>query len=179
VTLREAISDAHNAAESHPFTALIMAGQLPARVYFYYLKGLLACYESIETRARELGLLVDMDGICRADLMALDLASYQDAGELASSDISASYTRYVRELTREEALAHLYVLHMGDMYGGQIMKSKLPGPNNRYLFDDRPKLISCLRAKLTDSMSTEAIKVFTFIIALFDEAIEIYEKESI
>jgi heme oxygenase len=53
-------------------------------------------------------------------------------------------------------MAHLYVRHMGDLYGGQMIKKKVPGSGKFYEFKDPAGLKDLIRSKLDDSMGDEA-----------------------
>ena len=37
----------------------------------------------------------------------------------------------------EKLYAHIYVRHLGDLSGGQMIKRKTPGPNRYYTFKDK------------------------------------------
>ena len=65
--------------------------------------------------------------------------------------------------------AHLYVKHMGDLFGGQILKRLVPGSGHMYQFENRQELIGQVRAQLCDSMADEANLCFTQTLELFSE----------
>jgi heme oxygenase len=66
-------------------------------------------------------------------------------------------------------MAHIYVRHMGDLFGGQALAKLLPGPNNMFKFEDIPSLIKRVREKLDVSMAEEANLAFDFNIAMIKE----------
>ena len=66
-------------------------------------------------------------------------------------------------------LAHLYVRHMGDLYGGQMIKKKVPGSGKFYEFTNREELITNIRAKLTDDLGEEANVAFQHAINIMRE----------
>jgi hypothetical protein len=51
------------------------------------------------------------------------------------------YTEYLLTVKGHNILAHLYTRHFGDLYGGQILKTKVPGSGTMYQFDNRKELI--------------------------------------
>jgi hypothetical protein len=58
---------------------------------------------------------------------------------------------------------------MGDMYGGQMIKTKIPGTGSMYDFSDRKTLIAKLREKLSDSLAPEANRCFQQIFLVFSD----------
>jgi heme oxygenase len=70
--------------------------------------------------------------------------------------------------------AHVYVLHMGDLSGGQMIARKAPGEGRMYQFDtDKPALKELIRAKTNDDMADEARYVFNSATQLFKELMEL------
>jgi len=63
-------------------------------------------------------------------------------------------------------MAHLYVWHMGDMFGGQMIKKVVPGSHRNLEFQDIPTLMTNIRAKLDDSMADEANVAFDWAIKM-------------
>jgi hypothetical protein len=56
------------------------------------------------------------------------------------------------------------------MFGGQMMKSKVPGSGKMYEFDgDMRELIGSIRAIQNDEMADEVNKGFQYIINILDE----------
>mgnify|MGYP003337814972 CR=1 FL=1 len=140
MNLREAIKEVHDAAEAHPLTALIMSGNMTPVIYHDMLCNLASVYHAIETRARVFGLLTDLSGIERIDAINQDIAELRQQYNLQPPDSYESVWRHVAHvasLDRDGVLAHMYVQHMGDMYGGQLLKTKLPGSGKRFEFVDR------------------------------------------
>ena len=66
-------------------------------------------------------------------------------------------------------LAHIYVRHFGDMYGGQMIAKRNPGSGSMYVFEDVEELKTTVRAKLNDDMADEANRCFEFAMQLFEE----------
>ena len=62
--------------------------------------------------------------------------------------------------------------HMGDLYGGQIIKTILPDfPHNSLEFVNADVLKAGIRAKLTDDMGVEANNAFDWAINLMNQFI--------
>jgi heme oxygenase len=168
-TLKELTQEIHEQAESHPFTKLVLSKSIPNQVYGDFLYNQHAIYHTLETVCGVRGLLQDLPGLCRADLIRQDL----DDLNITTVKLYTSthkYTHYVAcNLTDHQLLAHLYVRHMGDMYGGQMIKHCVPGSGRMYNFEDRASLIATLRSKLDSSMASEANHCFGYAIQLFTE----------
>ena len=69
----------------------------------------------------------------------------------------------------EGLLDDLYTWHMGDLFGGQMIKKMLPPPHRNLEFKDVDGLKNNLRAKLTDDLGEEAINSFNWAIKIMDE----------
>jgi len=167
MSLRDAIKAKHDAAEAHPFTALLFSGNMSKRDYAVYLFNMIRVYDSLESRAREQGLLADLDGIERTNAILDDFAELGVTEQMPVMPAAQEYAEYLASVP--SVLAHLYVRHMGDMYGGQMLKSKAPGSGKMYEFNNRSELVAKLRAKLTDDLADEANVAFDFVLKLFDD----------
>ena len=75
---------------------------------------------------------------------------------------------------RNALMAHVYVLHMGDLSGGQMIARRAPGEGRMYQFDtDKDALKEAIRAKTNDEMAEEAKYCFTASTNLFKELMEL------
>jgi heme oxygenase len=171
MTLKELTNQAHINAENHPFTKTLLAKKITIAQYCDYLYNQLPAYYKLEAMCKERGLLEDLPGLERSDAILQDL-QYLRKQEPVVPEVFPStigYLEHLSNLNDQQLLAHVYVRHMGDMYGGQMIKQLVPGKGLMYDFENRSELIKTLRTKLTDDMSTEANICFDFIIELFDE----------
>lgn len=168
MSLKELTHENHVKAEAHPFTKLLISGKITDNIYAAYLYNQLPAYHRLETLCEQRGLLQGLEAIKRAPSIL------QDFEELCVLDVhifpsTVKYIQYLEFLTDDQLLAHLYVRHMGDMYGGQMIRKKVPGSGSMYGFEDRSNLVKLLRSKLVDSMSYEANICFDLILELFSE----------
>jgi len=164
-TLKELTQEKHELAEAHKFTQLLLSGKMSTGIYATYLANQLLQYQVLEHCASK--LLSELPGLARSELILQDLLDLDEP--IIIFDITADYCNYVKNLTDHHLWAHIYTKHMGDLYGGQIIKTKVAGSGLMYLFKDRQELIKQLRTKLDISMATEANKCFDFTITLFDK----------
>jgi heme oxygenase len=70
----------------------------------------------------------------------------------------------------DRLMAHVYVRHMGDLFGGQMISKKVPGLGKMYQFDrDKDELKTLIRERVNDSMADEAKVCFEFATKLFQQ----------
>jgi heme oxygenase len=174
-TLKELTHENHVLAEQQPFTKLLLSGNISENIYADFLFNQHAIYETLETVANSHGLLSGLTGIERNKKI---LADFKNLPKCKTSIYPSTqkYIQYIttRNLTDHQLLAHLYVRHMGDLYGGQMIKRVVPGTTTMYDFENRSELITALREKLDISMATEANECFAFAIELFTELADEY-----
>jgi len=168
MSLRDAIKDQHDAAEAHAFTALMLSGSISSEKYAEHLANHYVIFSAIEGRMRKTGLFDDMPDIFRAERILAD------AKEL-TSDAQPVHKATIRCVQRiaavddRQLMAYVYVYHFADMFGGQMIKSKVPGSGTRFTFEDRSGLIAKVRPMLGDDLADEAKQAFAYTLELFDE----------
>jgi heme oxygenase len=169
--LREATNAKHREVESLPMIQCIMNGPTVEQ-YVHYLFELQEIYRVIELAARSAGITNDLPGIERYERITEDL-----------KELNPNYTRELMPSTKKYIdhiwatayhhpnllLAHVYVRHMGDLYGGKLMARVIPGSGRAYQFDDRPGIIKAFNDKLTMDLADEANLAFDYFIQIFDE----------
>lgn len=169
MNLRDAVKDKHNLAESNRFAKLLISGNIPTEIYAQYLYNQYFCYWYLEKRATNLGVLDGIEDIKRSHKILYDLIELDVSDELFKCKSTLEYCTYVEKLTPEQVMAHIYVRHFGDMFGGAMIKKKIPGKGTMYDFDNKSELIQTVRSRLTPEMADEANKVFDYAIRLFEE----------
>ena len=164
-TLKELTLEKHKEAEEQPFIKSIFKGQVDRAKYIDYLYQLLVLYQSLEWHGTRLGIFKGIENIKRAKAIELDY--YELIGEAESSGkLNVSTINYMNylETIKDDAnkmLAHIYVRHMGDMFGGQMLAKLLPGSNRMFQFENLPQLIGNVRQKLDVSLAEEANVAFS------------------
>ena len=136
--IKELTIEHHKNAERQDFVKLLMSGQIDEKLYATYLYNQLQCYSVLEKYGLHNSLFRDTPGLLRAEHIHYDYRSlWTDIG--APPEITKSTKEYVEhiETIQDEAMklyAHIYVRHMGDLSGGQMIMKKTPGPNRYYKF---------------------------------------------
>jgi heme oxygenase len=169
MSLKELTADKHKEAESTLFMKAVFAKTLPADLWadWTYQKALF--YGTIEDAANACNLLDDLPDVRRATYL------FQDYQEMTSNQtqhdrraVVVDYHNYLLSISDEPAkiMAHLYTWHMGDMFGGQMIKKIVDAPHRNLEFDDVRTLMTNIRAKLDDSMGDEANTAFDWAIRM-------------
>jgi heme oxygenase len=167
MALRDLIKANHDKAESHRFVKLLLSGNISKEIYADYLFNQMICYSVLEVWALKLGLLEGVKSICRAQAIQADLVELETAAKVYPS--TQAYQAYLGTLAPADFLAHVYIRHFGDLYGGQIIKNAVPGSGTMYNFEDRLELIAKVREKLSDDLGDEANRAIEFNLQLFEE----------
>lgn len=172
MTLKDLTKDKHAAAEGTKFMKAVFDRTLPMKLWEDYTYQKAIWYRAIEQQAQKAGLLDNLPGIERADLIMEDL-SEMVAGRMVyytPHEVSKNYAVYIRSLTDpQKILAHLYTWHMGDLFGGQMIKKIVNAPHRHLDFDNARELMTNLRALLTDDLADEANVAFDWAIRILQE----------
>jgi heme oxygenase (biliverdin-producing, ferredoxin) len=175
MNLKEATKNKHMEAENHRFVKYLFAGSITDEVYSDYLYNQYIAYKAIEERAESCGMLEGIEKIKRTNRILKD---FQELGAEKLPTIYVStmiYVNYVKKMPEESIIAHLYVRHFGDMFGGQMIKKLVPGSGSMYEFEDKNVLINNIRSRLSLDLADEANKVFDFAIRLFEDLANEYD----
>ena len=150
-----------------------MSGKMSNEMYATFLWNQHSIYNLLEVFAMKHGLLNEFPAIRRAPKILSDFKELWKSNEMPTiTESTNKYLKHVFEIGEdpEKLMAHIYVRHMGDLSGGQMIKKKAPGQGSMYEFDcDIKETKEKIRAKTNDDMAEEAKKVFTFATRLFVE----------
>ncbi len=172
MSLKEQTQDLHEEAEKSKFAQLLLSGNITEKQYATYIANLLPIYEAIEEFAKSNNLLDGIEDICRADKIKADLQELGfNSHQIPYAFSTYLYMTYITTciVDKRLILAHLYTRHFGDLYGGQIVKKKVPGSGLMYEFENRNELIAKTRSLLSDDLGKEARIAFDYALALFED----------
>ena len=164
----------HQKAERTEHARKLLKGMTPDE-YYRYIYNQWVMYAVLENRAREHGVLDGIENIARANAIHTDMVELEHEHNITRDvnllcQVVADYTDYVMHMKdKDEFLAHIYVRHFGDMYGGQMIKKRQPGSGTMYNFENVEELKTTVRAMLNDDMADEANTCFEFAMQLFEE----------
>jgi heme oxygenase len=179
MSLRDLTHEAHKRAETQPFVKILFSGKINPKLYATFLKNQHPCYEILEVCAMPLQLLHGLPDVRRAPAILQD---FQELWTEADGDaqIMPSTERYIKYILSikdqpEKLMAHIYVRHMGDLAGGQMISKRVPGSGKMYQFEDPEALKTAIREKINDDMAEEAIVCFGFAEDMFKDMMELVE----
>jgi heme oxygenase len=169
--LKELTWEIHQQAERTAFARKLLKGLEPVE-YYRYLVNQHEIYCALESAAEE--IVSELPHIARANSIKADIEELEITYQLGFDPtlicpVVERYKQHVLTLDREGLLAHLYVRHFGDMYGGQMIKKRNPGSGKMYEFEDVENLKAAVRTQLSDNMAAEANRCFEFAVELFKE----------
>lgn len=170
MSLKELTSEKHKLAETTNFMKSVFAGKMDLTTWADWTYQRSLFYRAIELQCRSAGHLADLQGIERSDLLKQDWANMMSKlgidHPIRYREVTMRYYVYILSLNSTAVLAHLYVWHMGDMFGGQMIKTIIDAPHSSLEFENANVLMTNLRAKLSNSMSTEANIAFDWAIKI-------------
>lgn len=172
MSLKELTADKHTQAESTPFMKAVFAKTLPHDLWIDWTFQKTLFYNAIENGADAAGLLTDLPDIRRAFYLYLDFKEMnKDNKSYKYRQVCIAYHNYLMSIANDpnKIMAHLYTWHMGDIFGGQMIKKIVPAAHRNLEFKDVPTLITNIRAKLDDSMGDEANIAFDWAIRMMKD----------
>jgi heme oxygenase len=179
MSLKDLTHAAHKDAETQPFVKVLFSGKINPKLYATYLKNQHPMYEILEVCAMARGLLNGLSGIRRAPSILSDFQELWDEkdGDPQMCPVVDEYIKYILSIKDqpEKLMAHVYVRHMGDLAGGQMIAKRVPGSGKYYQFENAEILKMAIRERLDDSMADEAVVCFDFAKQFFQEMMEFVE----
>ena len=178
MSLKEATWEHHKNAERQAFVKRMFKGNMSEKDYATYLYNQHTAYNILEQMSIVNGLLADMPEIRRAPAIHEDYVELWEDHDNPPllANTTKEYMDYIMKISTDpkKLMAHLYVRHMGDLSGGQMIAKKVPGSGKYYQFEgDTNEIKEKIRSKLDDSMADEAKVCFDFATKLFKELEEI------
>ena len=176
--LKELTKEEHTNAERQAFVKVLMSGRINPKLYATYLWNQHKKYDILEAMAMVQGLLNDIPTIRRKMKIEADFLELWD-DKVNPPVLVPSTLEYIEHMRGvmtdpDKLMAHLYVLHMGDLSGGQMIARKVPGEGRMYQFEgDIQDIKEKIRAKIHDGMAEEAKYVFGSSTKLFQELMEL------
>lgn len=168
--LKELTWENHQNAERTAFARKLMRDITPQE-YHTYLYNQFLIYGSLESLTN----LEGIEDIRRTKRIGNDLKELEKKHGLKRNKeqiqpSAVEYINYLPTLDNDELMAHIYVRHFGDMYGGQMIKKRLPfTTGTMYDFDNVEDLKMRVRSMLNDDMAEEANICFKYATKLFEE----------
>ena len=172
MSLKDLTKEKHAAAEETKFMKAVFDKTMPMELWVDYTYQKYIWYREIELAAASYGLLDNLPGIGRAQLIMDDYRKMIGNVPVYHTykEIAKDYAMYIRTLDDpKKILAHLYTWHMGDLFGGQMIKKIINAPSTHLDFNNPGELMSNMRAMLTDDLADEANIAFDWAIKILGE----------
>lgn len=165
MSLKESTSELHSKAEKMEFNQKMFRGLLSKEEYLNYLRQQSAIFTIIEQHKLPHPNL-SREKLIFEDIRELETGMFTKTVNLESTK---EYGTYLQSLNNEDILPHIYLNYLALAYGGQMMKTKVPGSGKMYDFENMMECVGAIRAVQKDEWSDEVNKGFQFIINILDE----------
>ena len=177
MSLRELTAEKHRDAERTEFVKELLGGSITEERYATFLFNLHPIYHVLESFAMINGSMDGLDDLCRANSIYEDyLELWKDTKPPELCPTVDRYLKYIKDELApnpDRLFAHVYVRHMGDLAGGQMIAKRVPGSGTMYKFENGEELKNKIRSKLNDTMGDEANVAFDFAISLMKDMNEL------
>ena len=175
--LKELTWEHHKNAERQAFVKEMFAKepQISHERYACYLFNQHPQYNMLEMLAMMQGIFDGMPELRRAPSIHDDYKELWGEANPNQPPLMPVVKEYMDHLMSikddaDKLMAHVYVRHMGDLSGGQMIAKRVPGEGRMYKFDKgHDELKELVRAKLNDTMADEAKLCFDFATKMFQQ----------
>jgi heme oxygenase len=166
MSLKDLTAEKHDLAENTAFMKAVFAKQMPLGAWadFTYQKHVI--YELLELKADHYELLEDVQGIKKSPELKADALAMNPNSPKLRHAVSSYYDYLTRLSEPKKIMAHVYVWHMGDLFGGQMIKQMVDAPHTALDFENPNDLKAAIRSKLSDDMADEANLAFDWAIKI-------------
>ena len=168
--LKELTWEHHKNAERQDFVKELMGG-ISVERYCDFLHNQHPQYNILENFAR-LHKLTDVIIAPKIHADILDLETQLTDYKPTIYPVVDKYAKHLLTIKDDpnKLMAHIYVRHMGDLSGGQMIARRTPGAGTMYQFDEEVNVLKDkIRTRLDDSMAEEAKTCFEFATELFQQ----------
>ena len=175
MSLKDLTWEHHKNAERQKFVKVMFSGSIDPKLYGEFLFNQHISYDLLEAMAMSHGIFNGMEDIRRAPKILVDFKELWTKDETLPEPkkTTKAYLDHLLKIkdNKDALMAHVYVGHMGDLSGGQMIKKKVPGSGTMFDFADKDTAKEIIRSRINDSMADEAKICFDFATSLFKEMI--------
>lgn len=171
-TLKEYTRQKHDKIERAPLSMLIMSGEITKKQWDLLIRQKAFVYEKIE-ELFEMPEYAKLSHKVHADL---------DTQYRTLLGNTYKYLKHLENLPKDQIAAHLYVHYMGEYFGGQIMKKKIPYENKTHMdIEQKAEAVAYIRDLITgkdEILRDEANTAFDLMINIHDEIFSVTKTHS-
>jgi len=179
MSLKDLTKENHANAERQEFVKILF-NDIPDELYAQYLYNQFPMYELLELLANRHGLFMDLAELPRRTAILNDFNElWPDINTRPETcPVVKQYLDHLMTIQDDphKLMAHVYVRHMGDLSGGQMIAKRVPGSCRFYQFDNPELLKEKIRSKVDDTMADEAKLCFDYASQLFKEMMDFVKK---
>jgi heme oxygenase len=176
MSLKEITKDLHHEAETTKFAKMLLSGKIEKADYRNYLYNMMAVYDPIEWYNKRQGAFINMHDLPRLNAIYQDFTELDECDYYYLTPATLEYQAYLHKLGNDPERkhlirAHLYVRHMGDLFGGQIIKKQVAhiSKGKFYDFENADEMKMAIRQILTDDLGDEARVAFEYAIRMMKD----------
>lgn len=161
-TLKEYTRAKHDEIEAAPLSKAIMDSTITREQWDMLVAQKAVIYAAIESR------------ILLPDYVLLAENVYKDASENKNTLSSTQkYVEHVSRLKNSLVAAHVYVHYMGEMFGGQVLKKRIPHDNTTHMdIEKKSEAVAWIRELIHDrhdELKEEANTAFDLMMDIHNE----------
>ena len=189
MSLKSLTLAAHQNAERTEFAREMMSGNMSDEKYKTFLWNIWLVYDLLEDVAASMGAFGPMDPTMPGDDLPLDGLKQADdieadfkelGGDMDNPPATMAATEEYRnhivkniQHDKQKLLAHIYVNHMGDLSGGQMLAPKVPGSGKMYKFESMGHSIEemkeLIRRRVSEDDHIEANIAFGYRTKMYEQ----------
>jgi len=176
--IKELTKEIHQNAERQEFVKTLMSGTIRPELYAIYLYNQLQCYSVLEKYGNANDLFRQTPGLQRAENIHRDYAKLWP--DLSSPpQITASTKRYIEHIETiqddpEKLYGHIYVRHLGDLSGGQMISKKVPAKRYYDFLGKGQEYKRIVKEIINEYLNTYQINVMNEVEFCFKSATELF-----
>lgn len=159
--LKQKTQKLHTEAEQQEFSQKMVRGDITKKEYISYLNILHSIMNELENHS------LPHPDLKRVSSIKNDIEEL--GGMVDDSDISQVYVKYLQRLDKDSILPHVYLNYMALMFGGRIMKDKLPGSGTVFDFDNQSECIKSIRKIQKNTWVDEVNRGYIFWIDIYKQ----------
>ena len=177
--IKELTKEIHQNAERQEFVKTLMSGTIRPELYAIYLYQQLQCYSVLEKYGMHNDLFRQTPGLQRAENIHRDFKKLWNLDfNPKITDSTKKYIAHIESIQDdpEKLYGHIYVRHLGDLSGGQMISKKVP-VKSYYDFQGKGQEYKrIVKEIINEYLNTYQINVMAEVTYCFESATELFKE---